>query len=799
MGEFLEYFKQKKNLANLLLLGILMLALPIVTEVMRQQQILRSRAQEEPIVFTGDNVKKKSDGTYVALKPQISVSITSPLTSGSQTAQNQGGLVSTVQADEATWYGCAKWSSDNCPDKTKVCVTAGGQAGVLCNVTCTECGSATKTVDQEGKTVINNGDCGGPNSNKPYCDPAGSGQMVPPNGTCTWEACTPANNPTSGTCTLPADINAECTNCILAQKNKGGGDLLNDVKGSNHTLLDPCSAEAITTYWCDSISQEATNECDNIKVGACNSVCGSSTVKGSSVCPGGVDACGDSNYGSLSNSCQQSGGYWSWAAIHPGNVDNGTDFWCRDHAPSGRGWCYKCVGGSQGQAPSSPANLSSSCNSQNGSGSISWAASSNATYYQVYLNPLTNLIRDHYTSTSVQIDAGILTAGTTYTWGVEACNSSGCSSKATSNLVCSAAAIKTTKFRIAETLDQVKAANWQDYKEDGMIVPFDFKDTTPGKKFVFVEFKDSAGNVGGCGENKKKPCSAEIKLLGETPKIEGCLLSFEGGSTILNITGKNFGTDKGKVTSDENELTTRKWKNDSVQAVFPNAPQQGSIDITLTNIDGQTGDGKCNSVSALSLGAKVFCRAPSAHDTDNVDMTLAEAWQGGKKFKKKVSIDKDGIIQGLDQKLETGKHYRLSLKTSKTLRKTVEFDAAEGVTNIPNFVLPVGDIYPLDGGDGTVNALDKAELNREWIIASDATGRSGDFNQDGRVNSIDWACMRYDFGTRDDQEPDAGGPAPTAEPSASASAEPTCQPRPSCLSDTPPCEIPEPGGGWCPK
>ena len=78
MEDFLDFFKQKKNLANLLLLGILVLALPLGVQLIRQQQIIKSRAIADPIVFVGDNVEQK-DGKWIAKKPQISLELTSTL------------------------------------------------------------------------------------------------------------------------------------------------------------------------------------------------------------------------------------------------------------------------------------------------------------------------------------------------------------------------------------------------------------------------------------------------------------------------------------------------------------------------------------------------------------------------------------------------------------------------------------------------------------------------------------------------------------------------------------------------
>src|SRR3990172_9539806 len=78
MSDFLDFLKNKKNLINLLLLGILVLALPLGVDLIRKQQIIKSRAIADPIVFVGDNVEQK-DGKWIAKDPQISLELTSPL------------------------------------------------------------------------------------------------------------------------------------------------------------------------------------------------------------------------------------------------------------------------------------------------------------------------------------------------------------------------------------------------------------------------------------------------------------------------------------------------------------------------------------------------------------------------------------------------------------------------------------------------------------------------------------------------------------------------------------------------
>ena len=90
--EIISYFKNsKKNLVNLLLLAIMVLALPLGVNLVRQQQLLKSRAAGDPIKFTGANVEKRGD-KWVAKSPQITVELISSLgPSAGNAAQGAGG------------------------------------------------------------------------------------------------------------------------------------------------------------------------------------------------------------------------------------------------------------------------------------------------------------------------------------------------------------------------------------------------------------------------------------------------------------------------------------------------------------------------------------------------------------------------------------------------------------------------------------------------------------------------------------------------------------------------------------
>lgn len=83
MGDFLDYFKKKKNLTSLLLLGILILGLPIGIQLLKQQQILKSRAESSgPIRFIQSDTEFQqtpgNDSTWATTDANISFNLYSP-------------------------------------------------------------------------------------------------------------------------------------------------------------------------------------------------------------------------------------------------------------------------------------------------------------------------------------------------------------------------------------------------------------------------------------------------------------------------------------------------------------------------------------------------------------------------------------------------------------------------------------------------------------------------------------------------------------------------------------------------
>lgn len=873
-SETKDLFRSKKNLTSLLILGILILALPIGIKQLQRQQIIKSRADVEPIIFTGPNVKQKADKTWVATKPEISLQIASPLgpptgASSTQTAQSKNpllsfltqGLVRTARAAE-----CEPNTSAVCPDLGK----------------------------------CSNGDiCA---TGHKYC-------VWDPDGNHYWSACqkevdncaTQCNTttpPSSNTCSVSWTIpNSPAANSSFKVSVKGESDLKNsqgqpywdNVKwkldgGAWNSITDPVTSGPTFSFTVPDAGAVGSIHILTFGSGNGTRICtpdGKFTTGGGSAgsCPAdgnltvtpkpakvgetitfqyssanGEDQWvgGDTWSGGV-GSCTQDVGGRKYTCPAQSAVTNGTwnHYWGSTTPKQSCGSTTYTISGSGGPSGNSLSCTISGVKSVARGEKTTFTAASTDTRIrtmEIYYNYNDRgLGGDYHKVTTCNTDVTGLSGGckgevdtsvipadkegftalcNAYAWkpredGKDNCNAgnndpihcrpdefadqatamanactgnplwstdrtfgwNGCGNSSHQEVALTAPitppppAVTTTKFRIAESLadfsdDDYSLQNphgWQNYdlKVEQNPIDYTIEDTTPGVKTIFVQFKDSTGHISTTAECPG--CQAQIKLLGDGPKITSCFLTFEGSNAIATLKGENFGSDKGKVKSGDKDMQVRDWKDKSVQVVWQNAPAGEALPVVLTNTDEQNGEGQCSAISQLSVGAKFFCGGPPPATVGDVGLVMAGAFEGGKLLKQTVSIDTKGTIVGLSQKLEEGKNYKLSLKAPRSLRKTVAFTAGGGTTNVSNFGLPLGDIFPKDGGDGTINALDKAELNRQWLIAGNAAGRSADFNGDGRVNSIDWACMRHDFGRSSDSEPVPGGPPAPSRPDSTAS------------------------------
>jgi len=338
--------------------------------------------------------------------------------------------------------------------------------------------------------------------------------------------------------------------------------------------------------------------------------------------------------------------------------------------------------------------------------------------------------------------------------------------------------ISTVSYKISETVVGLDVAPEKPYlldKDGNLITDYTFINPKIGANTVFVSYKDSRDKWGGCGANQSQPCSAQIELIAQ-PTMGSCVVDTSNPNQItFDIfqkpgVGNGYGTATGKVEMGDVELQNLKlvrWDDNHIKAVLSGQPLDQEFQLKITDAKGLSVEGVCSSLSQLSLGTRLFCRAPQATTLSDVDFILAEGKNKGKITRSKVTIDKKGVVQGLNQKLVENEGYKISIKVPKSVRKNIEFYAGAGTSILNNIRLPVGDIFPLDGGDGRINSADAAELFREWRVLGSGAEKPGDFNGDGLINSFEWACMRFDFGASDDEEP-VPGPLSKANPNKAA-------------------------------
>jgi hypothetical protein len=256
-------------------------------------------------------------------------------------------------------------------------------------------------------------------------------------------------------------------------------------------------------------------------------------------------------------------------------------------------------------------------------------------------------------------------------------------------------------------------------------------------------------------------------MLAPTPVISNinCSLDIINKNVKVTVTGTNLGVEKGTITANTSAVEISSWSDTAITGLIKGSGETGQkYTLGFKRADSMVAPTQtCEvNVSSLSVGAKVFCRENSATDVTSVKVALFSPDAPEKKIEETAVIDKDGILQGLKTKLSAGTPYIISLKAPYSVRRNASFTGMEGTTiiNGPDgkpFVLPIGDISPA-AGDGQINALDRAELVKQWRIldSSASSVLTGDFNRDKKVNSVDWACMKYDFNAKDDA-PDSAG------------------------------------------
>ena len=293
-------------------------------------------------------------------------------------------------------------------------------------------------------------------------------------------------------------------------------------------------------------------------------------------------------------------------------------------------------------------------------------------------------------------------------------------------------------------------------------VNYVLSNSTPGTKQIWVQFLHPDGST--------RVDHVTFNFVDKLPAITGlaCNLDVSKQNLQIKVTGNYFGNTIGKLSAETGGTPEVGSWNDKliVSTIKSSGSKEGQkYKIKVVRSDGfESGYAVCAvDKSLVSLGARLFCREPGKFDATDVTVTLVYGDEGNnnnaKKVEEKVTISKDGEIANLKTQLQVGKNYAISVKAPNSLRRSATFTASEGTSQITRpdgtpFILPVGDIAPIILVDGQINTLDRAELIRQWrILSKDSAKVTGDFNRDGRVNSIDWACMQYDFGSSDDPLP----------------------------------------------
>lgn len=417
-----------------------------------------------------------------------------------------------------------------------------------------------------------------------------------------------------------------------------------------------------------------------------------------------------------------------------------------------------------------------------------------------------------------------ISSPTTFTINAITENQGATGCNASKSIVVKPATFVTEFYKIAESPDKLASAPQVVYTGEPMTADIYFSDTTPGRKFVFVQFIGKGSD----GSEKKDEKTAFIDYVGPDPRIDGvsCKPAINGVGMTVQVTGKNLGVSSERSTvmvgGAASELTGE-WSSTSVSSktdkAVPDTAKQ-SYPVILTRADGIQARSVCKlGLSQLTVEPKLSCATAVGNllNGKSGDVTIVDS--SGGIAKEKVTIDSDGTISGLKFRLVNGQRYRIYIKAGNALKRSQEFTASEGTTVLSGFELPFGDL----NNDGKINTADYRMLLSAWSASGQSasktttftapaqpavgsttlftptsstsprpstspspssTARTGvlavtsdastnyDLNGDGAINSFDLKCMIAAFNQSDDTENNKP-PTPEVVPVASPSPTPT--------------------------
>src|SRR3990167_8111003 len=122
----------------------------------------------------------------------------------------------------------------------------------------------------------------------------------------------------------------------------------------------------------------------------------------------------------------------------------------------------------------------------------------------------------------------------------------------------------------------------------------------------------------------------------------------------------------GKITS---------WNDSNVSATV-DLPEDVDVEgqeigFILNRKDGSSFEGACavGEFSSLAIGAKIFCRAPSTNNQEGIEEMVLEYSPNAEVQEEVVTIDRNGLVRGLETKFVEGKTYVVSVKAPRSLRR----------------------------------------------------------------------------------------------------------------------------------
>lgn len=699
-----ELLSSKKNIINILILAILVLAVPLTINLVRREQILFSKAATDSVQLQDNSCTVVQNNKKVLTCPTVDLFFIAPTETELKVTQS---LVKKAYADA------------QCPDDLEYCDTNVNRiyhktGGVYdpANATPPDAPCIYAYVDT-GRA------CGGtpPSSSAP----ASSGTATP--GCHGGEA---------------GSVTQTQAACLINKR----ADIKNLYTVQNNWCDELITYPSIINNW---LSLGGKSAQDVLDIQSCGLTVRAGTL---------ATPTAPTNSCPVSNSC---------CYHNPQNAlqtctANGKDTSC----PTGFQWCYKgyCVNENYSETSNSCPSPADCPKSGDGTtttcGTITYDScvdDQNVPNTSPQFCKNASKFKCAYSKNSACRSQDLQNPSNEFIYSCSACNPTSPSPSApvTQNIV---------KVRFAEHESDLTNPNLRHevaYRIGGVSGSLTFSDPTLGSKFVFAQFVDDKGNA-----VKASPFPVTIDLVGPTPQVSG--FSCEVDITPLNnasdllfkFVGTNFGQNKGSVTlSDGTSITNfDSWTNNQVIARLSNPPVSQTVTgtqyaATLTTTNGQKSaiQNCAVGITQISLGAKLFCRSQRNFDQDNVNLTLILDKDHSQKSREKVVIDKDGNITNIKTKLKSGENYIACIQAPLSLRKcSAPFTAVAG-NNILSINLPVGDY----NSDGNINSVDGSLLRSQWGPVT--ANKNCDVNKDGICNSFEWSCMLHDFNTTNQPEP----------------------------------------------